>query len=299
MPNLIIDPEFKKLIPPLAPDEYQQLEQNIINDGCLHELIVWDDMIIDGHNRYEICTKHKIPFKIKNWYFDDRGEAKEWIIRNQFGRRNISDYQRSALALELKEIIAAKAKGNQRAAGGAVPKKSAEAIETREEIAKTAGVSHDTIRKVEIIEEKAPEPIKEMARNNIVSINKAHDFTRAIEAMPEPEKKEVIQKVEEIGKTAVNAVVKGIKLTPENIKKLEEGNKHDDFVCRIKKTYIDIIAKAATLVVDDERISAFLEDEQVDFVDRHLRLIDDGISRLTAVKNKIQNRMRPQAMKGR
>jgi len=146
--QLTIDPEFKNLIPPLAPDEYQQLEQNILNDGCLHELIVWDGTIIDGHNRYEKCQKHSIPFKVRNWHFGSRDEAKEWIMRNQFGRRNLSDYQRSVLALRLKEIIAVRAKEKQREAGGAVIQKSDKPpIRTDKEIAKAAGVSHDTIRK--------------------------------------------------------------------------------------------------------------------------------------------------------
>ena len=298
MINLIIDPEFQKLIPPLAPDEFNQLEENIKADGCLHDIIVWDGIIIDGHNRYEICTRNNMPFKIKDWFFEDRDEAKEWIIRNQFGRRNISDYQRSALALQLKNIISVKAKQNQGMRTD-IPQNSSESykpVETREELAKTAGVSHDTIRKVEIIEEKAPEPIKEMARNNVVSINMAHGFTKAIENMPEPEKENVMKTVGAIGKPAVNAVAKGIELTPENLKKLEEGNRKDDFVCRIKTTYIDTITKAATLKVDDERINAFLEEETIEFIDNHLKLIDEAISRLTTARDGIREKMKPKGV---
>ena len=58
MPNvstLKIDPEFKDLIPPLSSDEYEQLENNILYDGCREPLIAWNDILVDGHNRYDIC----------------------------------------------------------------------------------------------------------------------------------------------------------------------------------------------------------------------------------------------------
>ena len=62
---LKIDPEFKSLIPPLTPDERAGLEASILTEGCRDALIVWGDILIDGHNRYEICTKHNIPYKFE------------------------------------------------------------------------------------------------------------------------------------------------------------------------------------------------------------------------------------------
>ena len=67
--DINIDPEFKNLIHPLQKKEYLQLEENIRADGCLHPIILWKGYIIDGHNRYEICTKHNIPFQIKEMDF--------------------------------------------------------------------------------------------------------------------------------------------------------------------------------------------------------------------------------------
>ena len=64
--ELRIDEEFKRLIPPLTHDEYALLEQSIIDDGCREALCVWRNTIIDGHNRYEICHRHNIPFRILN-----------------------------------------------------------------------------------------------------------------------------------------------------------------------------------------------------------------------------------------
>jgi hypothetical protein len=81
MKTLTIDQEFKSLIPPLTTDEFRQLEENVIKDGCRDSLTVWNGILVDGHNRYEICTKNNIEFQAINKTFKDRDEAIEWIIR--------------------------------------------------------------------------------------------------------------------------------------------------------------------------------------------------------------------------
>jgi len=79
----------------------------------------------------------------------------------QLGRRNLSAYDRSRLALQLEPLIAGKAKENQIARkgdqAGASCQKSGNLIpvDTKKELATIAGVSHDTIAKVKAIEEKA------------------------------------------------------------------------------------------------------------------------------------------------
>lgn len=95
--KLKIDRDFKRLIPPLSVDERKQLEENLIQDGCRDALIVWDDILIDGHNRYEVCTRNEIPFSIENIQLSSREEAVAWICANQLGRRNISDETRRYL----------------------------------------------------------------------------------------------------------------------------------------------------------------------------------------------------------
>lgn len=107
--------------------------------------------MIDGHNRYEICTKHGIPYTTIQKEFADRDEAIQWIILNQFGRRNLPMYERARLALRLKPVISAKAKERQQGGQGGVllSQKSVEAkpVDTQKELAKIANVSHDTMRK--------------------------------------------------------------------------------------------------------------------------------------------------------
>lgn len=86
-----VDPEFKNLIPPLRREEYRQLELNLVMEGCREDIIVWNDTIVDGHNRYEICNKLQIPYGVKEQAFSSRAAVIVWICSNQLGRRNISE----------------------------------------------------------------------------------------------------------------------------------------------------------------------------------------------------------------
>jgi 16S rRNA G966 N2-methylase RsmD len=185
--DIKIDAEFASLIPPLSKEERQQLEDNIVEHGGARDpIVVWASKgtltLLDGHNRYEICTRLDLPFEIDEARFSDRSHAEEWIIRNQFGRRNLSAYVRTQLALRLEETIAARAKAKRvedgKATGrGKVPQKSSEPLETRQEIAKVANVSHDTVAKVKKIDaaEKAGKVDAETVaklRTGEVSINR-------------------------------------------------------------------------------------------------------------------------------
>ena len=97
LPTLKIDEEFKSIIPPLHRKEYLQLEQNILNDGCTDPIITWYGYIVDGHNRYEICHAHSIPFHTREMYFESREAVIAWICAHQLGRRNISEETRKYL----------------------------------------------------------------------------------------------------------------------------------------------------------------------------------------------------------
>lgn len=99
MDRLIIDPEFRDKIPPLTEDEFLQLEENILSDGAVvSPLIVWDGVILDGHNRYEIIRKHpELAYAVHEMEFSNRYEALSWICRNQLGRRNLTPQQKKYL----------------------------------------------------------------------------------------------------------------------------------------------------------------------------------------------------------
>ena len=222
--NIIIDNEFKKLIPPLSDVERKGLEDSILKEGCRDAIITWHGVIVDGHNRYSICTKHNIPFKTIEKDFKSRDEAILYMIDNQKSRRNLTDYARGMLESKAMEILSKQARAKQAAAGG--DRKSAEykkialcnvaqsdfeskppKIDTKKELASRIGVGERTASKIlnvnkhleKAIEEnktiagKKPEELKQDLMKGNVSINEAYNTIK------KEERKELIQKqVEEI-----------------------------------------------------------------------------------------------------
>lgn len=210
MNNLTIDSEFRDLLPPLSEDQKQELEKDILKNGCITPLVIWDKTLIDGHHRHEICTRHNIPFDLIEMEFTDRLEAMEWAWMNQKNRRNLNKYELAQIALKFKPVIESKAKDNKveaiEIARKSNPKnkdelfltkssKTEEPVNTRKEIAKIAGVSEDTIHKVEVIEEKAPEEIKTQVKKGELTINSAYVLTKsAIETKKKNEENERLYK---------------------------------------------------------------------------------------------------------
>ncbi len=92
-PAVIIDEEFRSLIPSLRQEEFLQLEANITNEGCREPLVVWEGykILIDGHHRHRICETYRIPYKIVELKLESRFDVKRWIIMNQIGKRNITN----------------------------------------------------------------------------------------------------------------------------------------------------------------------------------------------------------------
>jgi N6-adenosine-specific RNA methylase IME4 len=192
--ELKIKEEFKKLIPPLTPDEYKQLETNCIEEGIRDAIITWNGYIIDGHNRYKIAQNWCLVFKLEPKEFKSEQDVKVWMILNQFGRRNIGNYTRAKLALELEDIFKEKAKENLKLSGEnygkgfqtsekaidlfseekPVKNIEIEKVNSVKEVAKVANLSHDTIAKVKKIEQKAAPEIKEKLSTGELSINQAY-----------------------------------------------------------------------------------------------------------------------------
>ena len=111
--SLKVDDELRGLIPPLTDEEHRMLEDSILRDGCDTPLTVWDGTIVDGHNRYDICVRHNIPFAYEERTFDDRDAAVFWMLERQLARRNLNSYQRSLLALRFEPMLKKVARGKQ------------------------------------------------------------------------------------------------------------------------------------------------------------------------------------------
>ena len=178
--DLIIDPEFRDLIPPLNEEELKLLEASIVADGCESPLIVWNGVIVDGHNRYAICRKHEIPFAIQEKDFSSRDDAMLWMLRNQLGRRNLNDYQRGEMVLVLKRQLASVAEMKMRAGirstdnPGTNLSQGAEERKTLSQLAKLAGVSGTQMKKIDKLANSADEATKAKLRKGEVSVHRAY-----------------------------------------------------------------------------------------------------------------------------
>ena len=146
-----IDPEFQSLIPRLTIEEFNQLEQNILDDGEVHDpIIVWkgEDIIVDGHNRYAIIQNHpEIPYKIREKEFAGRDEVIAWMCCNQLGRRNLTEAQRSILlgrAYEARKIIGERIM-NRDAKGSFAPNPDSE--KTAKSVAREFGTTQSDVER--------------------------------------------------------------------------------------------------------------------------------------------------------
>ena len=189
--ELTVDPEFRDLIPPLNEEELKLLEESLVTDGCESPLIVWNGVIIDGHNRYAICRKHEISFAIQEKDFSSRDEAMLWMLRNQLGRRNLNNYQRVELVLKFEPLVKSAAEQRMLAGKAANPvptlAQGQTKGKTRDHLSEAAGVSHGTFAKAKKLVQSADEETKRELRAGKVTVNRA--YTELLEKEHEGETK--------------------------------------------------------------------------------------------------------------
>ena len=107
--HIVVNEELKAYIDPLTPDEYQALERSLLAEGCRDALVLWGELLIDGHNRYQICCQHGLPFQtVQSNRFQSLEDVHLWMIDQHLGRRSVSEFQRGVLALRKREIVAAR-----------------------------------------------------------------------------------------------------------------------------------------------------------------------------------------------
>ena len=191
-----IDPELKSIMSELAKDEKDTLEKSLLQDGYKGPpIVVWKDTIIDGHNRYELCRKHNIPFQVQEMQFDSKEEVIQWMIRAQIGRRNLNHAQRIQLAERFRPLLEQQARKNQgtrndllnipqnlvesdssknipQNLGDSKKKREAKSREVNSQLAKIANVSPETYRKgVKVLNSDDNEDL----RQDMLSGNKSVD----------------------------------------------------------------------------------------------------------------------------
>lgn len=185
--QLIIDEEFRDLIPPLTAEEREGLEADILRDGCLTPLLVWrgesGDVLLDGHNRREICAAHDFPYETEPVPgIESRDDAKRWIIDHQRHRRNLNEAQRAMLAGLLATIARGGDRGNQHT-GGKVP------IGTSADEAATAfNVGVRSVRRARKVHEKGVPELARLVTEGKASVSAAAD----VASLPAHEQREIV-----------------------------------------------------------------------------------------------------------
>ncbi|WP_291935828.1 plasmid replication/partition related protein [Limnohabitans sp.] len=193
--NITVNEELKAYIDPLTPDEHAALERSILAEGCRDALVLWGDVLVDGHNRYGICQKHGLPFQtVQNTRFQSMEDVHLWMIDQHLGRRSVSDFQRGVLALRKREIlterrtqaIAATAFRDEAAtseANDAVPEPNP--LKSRTDIAKAARLSNSQVVQIEKIQKQAAPELVAAVKSGVISINAA----AAVASLPAEEQK--------------------------------------------------------------------------------------------------------------
>ncbi len=193
--NIIVNEELKAYIDPLTTDEYEALERSLLSEGCRDALVLWNDLLIDGHNRYAICQAHGLAFQtLQSAQFKTIEDVHLWMIDQHLGRRSVSDFQRGVLALRKREIVIERRNRVQAAMPPAadttegdvasdtppwdddtpVGTRSADQpLPSREDIAKAARLSSSQMVLIEKIQKQAAPEVVAAVKSGAISINAA------------------------------------------------------------------------------------------------------------------------------
>lgn len=189
--DIIVNEALKAYIDPLTPEEHAALERSILTEGCRDALVLWGDVLVDGHNRYGICKKHNVPFNtVQSTLFQSMDDVHLWMIDQHLGRRSVSDFQRGVLALRKREILAARqqqaiantavadaaapdAADDGAASAPAVDAPAAPAFKSREDLAKAARLSSSQVVMIEKIQKQAAPELVAAVKSGVISINAA------------------------------------------------------------------------------------------------------------------------------
>lgn len=218
-----IDPELNDVLPKLSDADYKALEQSLLTEGYKGApIMVWGDIIVDGHNRYEICNKHNIQYEVKSVEFASKEDAIIWMVRQQLGRRSLTPLQRIQIVEKYRPFYKKKAEKNKSLNGGnkkseleksTTPIPKEEKVDVRAELAKDADVSTNTYSKGVKILESGNEGLINETISGQKSINKAFnelkksadtdksdnvaDSDNELKNLKEVQRKDVAQKVRE------------------------------------------------------------------------------------------------------
>jgi hypothetical protein len=280
--NITVKEELRAYIDPLTPDEHDALERSILAEGCRDALVLWGDVLVDGHNRHGICVKHNIPFNtVQNTRFKSMDDVHLWMIDQHLGRRSVSDFQRGVLALRKKDIVsarmqAAKAAGHATEAASeatqaddagaspSTPPWDVDPLPTRESIAKAARISSTTVSQIEKIQKAAAPELVAAVKAGDISINAA----AAVATLPVAEqvaavaggKKELREAARQVRETKTQARASKAELmldAAQDLQSPEAETIPEAVIARLNQTIVHLKAENAQLKA---RLAALGED---------------------------------------
>ena len=292
--NFYINEEFAKLIPPLSSDELHNLEQSLLNEGCLHALVVWNNTIIDGHHRYAICSKHGISFDVvEKTGLETELDVKLWMINNQFSRRNLPTETRLALAYKFKQFEVEKAKERQGTRNDLVEsdtniaqpvgRSETSGYENRGrgtlgEIAKRAGVSHTTAEQYDTIQRKGTDEQKAEVAEGRSSIKKMYNEIKKANRLEKDPNPDNSSQLSTNGVMSIQEHITGI------YDALEGFNNYKDMVA------IRYWLSNTSLSQNDNFRSTVLDvEKQKKVVTRSLTVLSEGVDDLEFLVNRCKH----------
>ena len=197
--DIVVKEELKAYIDPLTAEEHEALERSLLAEGCRDALVLWSNILVDGHNRYGICVKHNIPFNtVQHPHFKSMEDVHLWMIEQHLGRRSVSDFQRGVLALRKRAIVEARRVAEQeklaRESAGELPAAEAE-LDTppwepapklsKADLARQAKLSTAQVSQIEKIHAHAAPEVIEAVKNGEISLSAA----AVVASLPEPEQR--------------------------------------------------------------------------------------------------------------
>ncbi len=263
--DIVVNEELKAYIDPLTPDEYEALERSLLAEGCRDSLVLWGNVLVDGHNRYGICRKHDLPFNtVQNTRFQSMEDVHLWMIEQHLGRRSVSDFQRGVLALRKREILAerrvraspveeetsatveATPVAASPASGEAPAPEPAKAVPlpSRQDLAREARLSNNQVVMIEKIQKQAAPEVVAAVKSGTLSINAA----AAVASLPEEEQRAAAVEGDDGLKQAAKRV-RDAKRKPK--KEAEAG---DEDMPTLRRRVAELSAEVAELKADNDAL---------------------------------------------
>ena len=276
--NITVNADLKAYIDPLTPDEHDALERSLLAEGCRDALVLWGDVLVDGHNRYGICQKHGLPFQtVQNPRFQSMEDVHLWMIDQHLGRRSVSDFQRGVLALRKREIEAerrgrasavAPSSSSAELEGVAEPGGSAavgapasKPLKTREDIARAARLSSGQVVMIEKIQKQAAPELVEALKSGAITLNAAAvvaslpaEEQKAAALAGKDELKQVVKRVRESRRKPVEAA------SSDDAPVQEAGGEPGDALQALRHRVAELEAENASLREQLQALSAQLVD---------------------------------------